>query len=87
MYISPQPFDFFLACFTLQAKCGFLPSSEYISEDNTIKKQVTRYKMHQHLKFYQGEVCRLECLIQDKIPLSFAHLITSIDDTNLIKIP
>ncbi|XP_020400430.1 inositol-pentakisphosphate 2-kinase IPK1 isoform X1 [Zea mays] len=42
----------------IKAKCGFLPSSEYISEDNTIKKQVTRYKMHQHLKFYQGEISK-----------------------------
>jgi inositol-pentakisphosphate 2-kinase len=40
----------------IKAKCGFLPSSEYISKENYIKKQVTRYKMHQHLKFHQGQV-------------------------------
>ncbi|KAL6844428.1 hypothetical protein ACP4OV_026101 [Aristida adscensionis] len=40
----------------IKAKCGFLPSSEYISKENCIKKQVTRYKMHQHLKFHQGEL-------------------------------
>ncbi|KAI5010504.1 hypothetical protein ZWY2020_012641 [Hordeum vulgare] len=42
----------------IKAKCGFLPSSEYISRENAIKKQVTRYKMHQHLKFHQGQVCQ-----------------------------
>ncbi|CAO2044088.1 unnamed protein product [Urochloa humidicola] len=42
----------------IKAKCGFLPSSEYISKENSIKKQVTRYKMHQHLKFRQGEISK-----------------------------
>ncbi|KAJ1273297.1 hypothetical protein BS78_06G269400 [Paspalum vaginatum] len=42
----------------IKAKCGFLPTSEYISKDNAIKKQVTRYKMHQHLKFHQGEILK-----------------------------
>ncbi|XP_020403557.1 inositol-pentakisphosphate 2-kinase IPK1 isoform X1 [Zea mays] len=42
----------------IKAKCGFVPSSEYISKDNSIKKQVTRYKMHQHLKFHQGEISK-----------------------------
>ncbi|CAL5014368.1 unnamed protein product [Urochloa decumbens] len=42
----------------IKAKCGFLPSSEYISKENSIKKQVTRYKMHQHLKFHQGEISK-----------------------------
>lgn len=42
----------------IKAKCGFLPSSEYISKDNYVKKQVTRYKMHQHLKFHQGEILK-----------------------------
>jgi len=42
----------------IKAKCGFLPSSEYISKENSIKKQVTRYKMHQHLKFHQGQISK-----------------------------
>ncbi|XP_020166707.1 inositol-pentakisphosphate 2-kinase IPK1 isoform X1 [Aegilops tauschii subsp. strangulata] len=42
----------------IKAKCGFLPSSEYISKENAIKKQVTRYKMHQHLKFHQGQISK-----------------------------
>ncbi|KAL6651880.1 hypothetical protein ACP70R_010805 [Stipagrostis hirtigluma subsp. patula] len=40
----------------IKAKCGFLPSSEYISKENSVKKQVARYTMHQHLKFHQGEL-------------------------------
>ncbi|KAJ3694324.1 hypothetical protein LUZ60_009804 [Juncus effusus] len=40
----------------IKPKCGFLPSSEYISESNIIKKQITRYKMHQALKFHKGEI-------------------------------
>uniref|UniRef100_A0ACD5UDV4 Uncharacterized protein n=1 Tax=Avena sativa TaxID=4498 RepID=A0ACD5UDV4_AVESA len=43
----------------IKAKCGFLPSSEYISTENSIKKQVTRYKMHQHLKFHQGQISKI----------------------------
>ncbi|KAG8066549.1 hypothetical protein GUJ93_ZPchr0004g40348 [Zizania palustris] len=43
----------------IKAKCGFLPSSEYISNKNAIKKQVTRYKMHQHLKFCLGEISKI----------------------------
>ncbi|KAL5215516.1 hypothetical protein ABZP36_006917 [Zizania latifolia] len=43
----------------IKAKCGFLPSSEYISNENAIKKQVTRYKMHQHLKFHLGEISKI----------------------------
>ncbi|CAM0902185.1 unnamed protein product [Alopecurus aequalis] len=42
----------------IKAKCGFLPSSEYISKENSIKKQVTRYTMHQHLKFHQGQISK-----------------------------
>ncbi|XP_051219612.1 inositol-pentakisphosphate 2-kinase IPK1 [Lolium perenne] len=43
----------------IKAKCGFLPSSEYISQENSIKKQVTRYKMHQQLKFHQGQISKI----------------------------
>ncbi|XP_062227011.1 inositol-pentakisphosphate 2-kinase IPK1-like [Phragmites australis] len=42
----------------IKAKCGFLPSSEYISKESSIKKQVTRYKMHQRFKFHQGEIMK-----------------------------
>ncbi|KAK1299459.1 Inositol-pentakisphosphate 2-kinase [Acorus calamus] len=42
-----------------QPKCGFLPCSEYIAEENSIKKSITRFKMHQVLKFHQGEVSQI----------------------------
>ncbi|XP_078157665.1 inositol-pentakisphosphate 2-kinase IPK1-like [Carex rostrata] len=40
----------------IKPKCGFLPSSEYISDENFIKKQVTRYKMHQALKLHKIQI-------------------------------
>ncbi|WOL06112.1 inositol-pentakisphosphate 2-kinase IPK1 isoform X3 [Canna indica] len=48
-------------CFAVEIKpkCGFLPSSEYIAEANTIKKHVTRFKMHQFLKHHQGEISEI----------------------------
>ncbi|KAK1280509.1 Inositol-pentakisphosphate 2-kinase [Acorus gramineus] len=43
----------------IKPKCGFLPCSEYIAEENSIKKSITRFKMHQVLKFHQGEVSQI----------------------------
>nr|CAD1838318.1 unnamed protein product [Ananas comosus var. bracteatus] len=42
----------------IKPKCGFLPSSEYIAKANSIKKHVTRYKMHQLLKLQHGEILK-----------------------------
>ncbi|XP_072961241.1 inositol-pentakisphosphate 2-kinase IPK1-like isoform X1 [Typha angustifolia] len=42
----------------IKPKCGFLPSSEYISKANCIKKCVTRYRMHQLLKLHHGEILK-----------------------------
>uniref|UniRef100_A0A1S3Y6U6 Inositol-pentakisphosphate 2-kinase n=2 Tax=Nicotiana TaxID=4085 RepID=A0A1S3Y6U6_TOBAC len=39
----------------IKPKCGFLPHSEFIAEDNAIKKSVTRFQMHQALKLNQGK--------------------------------
>jgi len=39
-----------------QPKCGFLPSSRFIADENAIKKNVTRFKMHQFLKLQQLQV-------------------------------
>ena len=39
-----------------QPKCGFLPSSRFIADENAIKKNVTRFKMHQFLKLQQRQV-------------------------------
>ncbi|CAN6446615.1 unnamed protein product [Victoria cruziana] len=43
----------------IKPKCGFLPFSSFISETNAIKKDVSRFKMHQALKFHQGEISEL----------------------------
>ncbi|KAI4366354.1 hypothetical protein MLD38_022241 [Melastoma candidum] len=40
----------------IKPKCGFLPSSRYIAKRNTIKKSVTRFKMHQLWKFHHDEI-------------------------------
>ncbi|KAK4342499.1 hypothetical protein RND71_038315 [Anisodus tanguticus] len=37
-------------------KCGFLPHSEFITEDNAIKRSVTRFQMHQALKLNQEKI-------------------------------
>ncbi|CAL5382874.1 unnamed protein product [Camellia sinensis] len=40
----------------IKPKCGFLPDSRFISEENAIKKRITRFKMHQSLKLHQREI-------------------------------
>ncbi|XP_009792964.1 inositol-pentakisphosphate 2-kinase-like [Nicotiana sylvestris] len=40
----------------IKPKCGFLPHSEFITEDNAVKKSVTRFQMHQALKLNQGKI-------------------------------
>ena len=42
----------------VQPKCGFTPSSSYIADRNAIKKNVTRFRMHQVLKLQQHQVTR-----------------------------
>ncbi|KAL2892723.1 Inositol-pentakisphosphate 2-kinase [Bienertia sinuspersici] len=42
-----------------QPKCGFLPSSSLIADENAIKKKVTRFKMHQFLKLKELEIQRV----------------------------
>ncbi|PIA52750.1 hypothetical protein AQUCO_01000549v1 [Aquilegia coerulea] len=43
----------------IKPKCGFLPSSKFIREQNSIKKSVTRFRMHQLLKLHQGEISQI----------------------------
>ncbi|KAG6531291.1 inositol-pentakisphosphate 2-kinase IPK1-like [Zingiber officinale] len=57
--ISGAPKSDFCFAVEIKPKCGFLPSSEYIAEANSIKKHVTRFKMHQFLKLHQGEVSQV----------------------------
>ncbi|KAH0744693.1 hypothetical protein KY290_032686 [Solanum tuberosum] len=40
----------------IKPKCGFLSQSEFITEDNDIKRSVTRFKMHQALKLNQEKI-------------------------------
>ncbi|XP_070559550.1 inositol-pentakisphosphate 2-kinase-like isoform X2 [Ptychodera flava] len=42
-------------CVEIKPKCGFLPVSDLISEDNSIKKSVCRFCMHQRLKVKEGK--------------------------------
>ncbi|GAB4846568.1 Inositol-pentakisphosphate 2-kinase, variant 3 [Ancistrocladus abbreviatus] len=43
----------------IKPKCGFLPSSRFIAEENAIKKKATRFKMHQVLKLHQHQISQL----------------------------
>lgn len=43
----------------IKPKCGFLPSSSFIADETSIKKDVTRFKMHQVLKLQQLQVQQL----------------------------
>ncbi|XP_058220772.1 inositol-pentakisphosphate 2-kinase-like isoform X1 [Rhododendron vialii] len=43
----------------IKPKCGFLPFSKYISEGNVIKKRISRFRMHQSLKFHEREVSEI----------------------------
>ncbi|XP_019174826.1 PREDICTED: inositol-pentakisphosphate 2-kinase-like [Ipomoea nil] len=40
----------------IKPKCGFLPLSEFIAESNGVKRRITRFRMHQALKFHQGKI-------------------------------
>lgn len=45
-------------CITVEIKpkCGFLPVSDFIADENSVKKSISRFKMHQALKFHQGKI-------------------------------
>ncbi|KAK4429288.1 Inositol-pentakisphosphate 2-kinase [Sesamum alatum] len=43
----------------IKPKGGFLPISEFIAEENAVKKKITRFKMHQLLKLHQGKIRKL----------------------------
>ncbi|XVF73787.1 hypothetical protein PTKIN_Ptkin13bG0010100 [Pterospermum kingtungense] len=45
-------------CITVEIKpkCGFLPMSRFIAEENAVKRTVTRFRMHQALKLRNQEV-------------------------------
>ncbi|ESQ44797.1 hypothetical protein EUTSA_v10003206mg [Eutrema salsugineum] len=45
-------------CFSVEIKpkCGFLPTSRFLSEENMLKTSVSRFKMHQILKLEYNEI-------------------------------
>ncbi|XP_022763203.1 inositol-pentakisphosphate 2-kinase-like isoform X2 [Durio zibethinus] len=45
-------------CITVEIKpkCGFLPISRFIAEENAVKRTITRFKMHQALKLHNQEI-------------------------------
>ncbi|GLJ09623.1 hypothetical protein SUGI_0112930 [Cryptomeria japonica] len=43
----------------IKPKCGFLPCSSFISSENHLKRLVSRFAMHQHLKLSQQEVASI----------------------------
>lgn len=48
-------------CITVEIKpkCGFVPDSEFISEENAVKKRVSRFRMHQLLKLQKKEASEI----------------------------
>ncbi|XP_051139833.1 inositol-pentakisphosphate 2-kinase-like [Andrographis paniculata] len=43
----------------IKPKGGFLPISEFIAEENAVKKKISRFTMHQALKFHQGKISQV----------------------------
>ncbi|KZV16053.1 inositol-pentakisphosphate 2-kinase-like [Dorcoceras hygrometricum] len=43
----------------IKPKCGFLPTSRFIAEENAIKKRITRFQMHQVLRLRQGKISQI----------------------------
>ncbi|GFP98397.1 inositol-pentakisphosphate 2-kinase [Phtheirospermum japonicum] len=43
----------------IKPKCGFLPISDFIAEENEVKKRITRFRMHQALKLSQGQISQI----------------------------
>ena len=42
--------------FVVQPKWGFLPRSEFISQETEVKRRVCRYCLHQHLKLKESSI-------------------------------
>lgn len=43
----------------IKPKCGFLPISRFIREENAAKKRISRFKLHQILKFHQRKISQI----------------------------
>ncbi|KAL1823367.1 hypothetical protein ACET3Z_010145 [Daucus carota] len=51
--------DEFCISVEIKPKCGFLPASRFIADENYVKRCITRFKMHQALKLHQGKVSKI----------------------------
>lgn len=61
--LSPVTSFFLILVSLKQPKCGFLPVSSFISEENIVKRSTIRFKMHQALKLHQRKVTVLNSYI------------------------
>ncbi|OVA08748.1 Inositol-pentakisphosphate 2-kinase [Macleaya cordata] len=43
----------------IKPKCGFLPCSRFIAEGNALKRNISRFRMHQVLKLHLGEISQI----------------------------
>ncbi|KAM7514119.1 hypothetical protein LguiA_003702 [Lonicera macranthoides] len=43
----------------IKPKCGFLPVSSFIAEENIVKRSTIRFKMHQALKLHQRKISQI----------------------------
>jgi inositol-pentakisphosphate 2-kinase len=43
----------------IKPKCGFLPVSSFVAEDNYVKRSTSRFKMHQTLKLNQRKISQI----------------------------
>ncbi|KAI4389935.1 hypothetical protein MLD38_002101 [Melastoma candidum] len=56
LFPSGNPKEDICISVEIKPKCGFLPSSRYVVKRNAIKRRVTRFRMHQVLKFQNHEI-------------------------------
>ncbi|XP_057772005.1 inositol-pentakisphosphate 2-kinase-like isoform X3 [Salvia miltiorrhiza] len=58
-HVSGSLKEDFCVSVEIKPKGGFLPISEFIAEENAVKKRITRFKMHQALKLHQGKISQI----------------------------
>ncbi|KAH6764991.1 Inositol-pentakisphosphate 2-kinase family protein [Perilla frutescens var. hirtella] len=58
-HVSGSLKEDFCVSVEIKPKGGFLPTSEFIADENAVKKRITRFKMHQALKLHQGKISQI----------------------------
>ncbi|KAL3639134.1 Inositol-pentakisphosphate 2-kinase [Castilleja foliolosa] len=58
-HVSGSLKEDFCVSVEIKPKCGFLPISDFIAEENKVKKRITRFRMHQALKLSQGQISQI----------------------------